>query len=311
VSSRVTARPGPTRTCGEPSPTDLAHHSLPTGRLAQTRNQQNATKSQPTSSQRTRSLAAQTSTTSPVKPKPWTRRNCKLPVSLWQLLAHLLVATVAAVSPNHRPSATTWQGAVWSSEPRLGEAGNPGPLSIGHSSSSSSSRTAAARGPCPLARRLFDADETSEWSEVDEHDLDPSYGLDEQKLEFEAWRQEQQLHNHDQTDHVHAPLTSSETTTAQPCNSAEDVRPEAVPKPTQAQEWLKEHAGKHFVPAAPLKNPKSKESRFEGERPGWVFKLGDRGLGYYSDKQLPSAVSLAGEIWPSGGRLAVTIPLFE
>ena len=49
----------------------------------------------------------------------------------------------------------------------------------------------------------------------------------------------------------------------------------------------------------------------KGQSPVWVFKSGEQGLGYYPDLPKPAAVSLWGEICPSGGRLAVPVPLSE
>ena len=43
--------------------------------------------------------------------------------------------------------------------------------------------------------------------------------------------------------------------------------------------WLQDHAGMAFVPARAPK-ARSKLSKFEGAKPGWVFKTGERGLGY-------------------------------
>ena len=45
-------------------------------------------------------------------------------------------------------------------------------------------------------------------------------------------------------------------------------------------EWLQRHSGDDFVPAAGPKH-RTRESKFEGARTGFVFKLGPRGLGYY------------------------------
>ena len=47
-------------------------------------------------------------------------------------------------------------------------------------------------------------------------------------------------------------------------------------------EWLQRHSGDDFVPAAGPKH-RTRDSKFEGARAGFVFKLGPRGLGYYRD----------------------------
>ena len=45
--------------------------------------------------------------------------------------------------------------------------------------------------------------------------------------------------------------------------------------------WEVLHANVSFVPT---KNKRiTKQSKFDGARPGWVFKSGDQGLGYYRD----------------------------
>ena len=49
----------------------------------------------------------------------------------------------------------------------------------------------------------------------------------------------------------------------------------------ETADWLRRHSTHDFVAVAATKG--SKKSKFEGEKPGFVFKLGDRGLGYYRD----------------------------
>ena len=51
----------------------------------------------------------------------------------------------------------------------------------------------------------------------------------------------------------------------------------------EQQQWLAANAGKEFVPAKAGKRV-TKTSKFEGQRVGWAFKTGDRGLGYYRDR---------------------------
>ena len=45
---------------------------------------------------------------------------------------------------------------------------------------------------------------------------------------------------------------------------------------------MDKHRGEDFVAAAGPKH-RTRESKFEGARPGYVFKLGPSGLGYYRD----------------------------
>ena len=66
-----------------------------------------------------------------------------------------------------------------------------------------------------------------------------------------------------------------------------------------ADAWLANHH----------KGPVNKKPNFEGEKPGWVFKLGDRGLGYYQDVGRVQKVYLYPEVAPSGGTLPVTLEL--
>ena len=43
----------------------------------------------------------------------------------------------------------------------------------------------------------------------------------------------------------------------------------------------------------------TKVSKFEGSRSGWVFKTGERGLGYYRDKgSMLGTLSLSRAVWP-------------
>ena len=60
------------------------------------------------------------------------------------------------------------------------------------------------------------------------------------------------------------------------------AQPVTTSSDDSTEKWLREHAGLPFVPAqAPKARPK--KSKFEGARPGWCFKTGDHGLGYYPD----------------------------
>ena len=65
--------------------------------------------------------------------------------------------------------------------------------------------------------------------------------------------------------------------------------------PPSAAIWLAKHAGKAFVPVG---GPATSKPKFEGERPGWVFKLGDQGLGYYVDTGRVRTVLLYREVVP-------------
>ena len=55
--------------------------------------------------------------------------------------------------------------------------------------------------------------------------------------------------------------------------SCSDLPPEL----TDTQKWIKKHASKSFVPV--LSKRVTKASKFEGAKPGWVFKTGEAGLG--------------------------------
>ena len=64
----------------------------------------------------------------------------------------------------------------------------------------------------------------------------------------------------------------------------------------------------------PAQAPKarSKESKLEGARPGWVFKTGERGLGYYPDAGWHrSTISLELAVWHTRDILPMPIMLNE
>ena len=46
--------------------------------------------------------------------------------------------------------------------------------------------------------------------------------------------------------------------------------------------WLKEHSSAEFVAVSDAK--RTKKYKFEGGKPGWVFKRSDLGLGYHRDR---------------------------
>ena len=74
--------------------------------------------------------------------------------------------------------------------------------------------------------------------------------------------------------------------------------------------WLLKHAAAEFV-AVPNKTV-TKKSKFEEEKPGWVFKLGEAGLGYYRDREGRGVtVSLAEAIRPTSDTPAASLSLDE
>ena len=79
---------------------------------------------------------------------------------------------------------------------------------------------------------------------------------------------------------------------------------------SEVEKWLTKNASLAFV-AVPNKTV-TKKSKFEGPRPGWVFKFGDEGLGYYRDYGgMVVQVALEKEI-PLATKLpAARIPLSE
>ena len=74
----------------------------------------------------------------------------------------------------------------------------------------------------------------------------------------------------------------------------DDRMPDIQPTPTAVADriaeveaklvanWLAKHKDNEFVPAS-RGEARTKRSKFEGERKGWVFKRGELGLGYYRD----------------------------
>ena len=60
----------------------------------------------------------------------------------------------------------------------------------------------------------------------------------------------------------------------------------------------------------PVKNlKKTKASKFQGQRAGWVFKLGEQGLGYYVDSRPRHTVHLYPLIVPAGGASPIELEL--
>ena len=75
-------------------------------------------------------------------------------------------------------------------------------------------------------------------------------------------------------------------------------------------QWLAKHKHSEFVPAS-RGEARSTKSKFEGFKPGWAFKRGHRGLGYYRDYGgIVVAVSLAkssfSDFWVAAGRAAAS-----
>ena len=87
---------------------------------------------------------------------------------------------------------------------------------------------------------------------------------------------------------------------------AEDLTDPASPKATEqpppprseADAWLSKHRGKSFVP---VNGPITSKPKFQGERLGWVFKVGEEGLGYYAEGGTVRTVHLFPEVvsWAS------------
>ena len=74
-----------------------------------------------------------------------------------------------------------------------------------------------------------------------------------------------------------------------------------------AEAWLRKNAHRSFVPVRCKKL--SKTSKFEGERPGWVFKLGGAGLGYYRDVGYVHTVRLHAAVVPGGSTVPIRVSL--
>ena len=87
---------------------------------------------------------------------------------------------------------------------------------------------------------------------------------------------------------------------------ASDQQP--VPPQPAVDTWLLQHAGKTFVKVG---GPVSSKSKFQGEKPGWVFELGGEGLGYYPDVGRVRTVYLFPEMVPWGGTQPAVIELSD
>ena len=88
----------------------------------------------------------------------------------------------------------------------------------------------------------------------------------------------------------------------------EEVRPSADREAVDS--WLQQHAASEFV-AVPNKKV-TKKPKFQGEKPGWLFKLGAQGLGYYRDRGgLVMVVSIAQAIQPATSLPAAPLALDE
>ena len=92
----------------------------------------------------------------------------------------------------------------------------------------------------------------------------------------------------------------SQPSTSQPSPLAVADRIAAV-EANLVRNWLEKHKYNEFV-AASGGEAVTKKIKFEGERPGWVFKRGLKGLGYYRDYGgMVVAVSLARALNPTEG----------
>ena len=58
---------------------------------------------------------------------------------------------------------------------------------------------------------------------------------------------------------------------------------------------VNKHRGMSFVP---VNGPVTSKPKFQGEIPGWVFKLGEEGLGYYVEADRVRTVLLYPEVVP-------------
>ena len=164
------------------------------------------------------------------------------------ILVPLILAVVGAAA---EPAALTLQTPSWCKVPRLGEAKRPGPLS-------------RLDDPEPEDDGFVDEVSEMEWDddfcELAAACLPPD------------------------------PDTPDSPEQAEPAAAGAvpaQLKPRPVHQPefkaslSGAEAWLCKHAHSSFVPVR-CKKP-SQSSKFEGERPGWVFKLGGTGLGYYRD----------------------------
>ena len=88
--------------------------------------------------------------------------------------------------------------------------------------------------------------------------------------------------------------------------AASEEQPASPPLAVDA--WLKKHEGKTFVPVG---GPVTSKPKFQGEKPGWVFKLGEQGLGYYIDVGRVRNVFLFLEVVPWGGTQPAVIELSD
>ena len=77
---------------------------------------------------------------------------------------------------------------------------------------------------------------------------------------------------------------------------------------TAVEKWFDLHANDAFVPVKIKRITKA--SKFDGAKPGWVFKTGDSGLGYYRDSGgLRTHLSLDLALRPMRSLPAATINL--
>ena len=77
---------------------------------------------------------------------------------------------------------------------------------------------------------------------------------------------------------------------------------------TAVEKWTDLHANDTFVPVKTKRITKT--SKFEGAKPGWVFKTGECGLGYYRDNGgLRTQLSLDLALRPMRSLLVATISL--
>ena len=71
-------------------------------------------------------------------------------------------------------------------------------------------------------------------------------------------------------------------------------------------DWMRMHATMEFV-AVPNKTVTTRP-KIEGAKPGWVFKLGEKGLGYYRDRGGLVAVVSRAQAFPAVAKSCTSVP---
>ena len=86
----------------------------------------------------------------------------------------------------------------------------------------------------------------------------------------------------------------------------QSTKPQGVTSRSAVDDWVQKHANLEFV-AVPNKTV-TKRPKFEGAKPGWVLKFGEKRLGYYRDRgRLVAVVSLAHAL-PAGAKFCTRMP---